>query len=43
MTILLVLAGAGLTIAVSRYVFHRFDQFISENRKTIGRTHRISE
>ncbi len=43
MTILLVLAGAVLTIAVSRYVFQRFDHFISENRKNIGRTHRISE
>lgn len=43
MTILLVLAGAALTIAVSHYVFRRFDQFISENRKTIGKTHRISE
>lgn len=37
MTILLILVGAGLTIAVNRYVFHRFDQFISENRKILAK------
>lgn len=43
MTIILGIAGAIFTIVVVRYAINQFANFMGENRKNIGKTHRVKE